>query len=144
MPECNLAPRTRPAAVVVWSSWKVGLSEAIRRIGEQLLAHKSFGAIEILGLREYVAPNAGIDDEPTMRFELVVSSPGGSQGAWSTEDVFNLRSEAWALLAQEGISLTPTVDLLPDNPSRREMRKMRMTSHEHWTLTIGYERSDKT
>lgn len=94
------------------------LSEAIRRIGEQLLAHKSFGSIEIRGVRVYV--DAGIDDEPTMRFELVVSSPGGSQGAWSTEDVFNLRSEVWALLAQEGIPLTPTVDLLPDTPDPAE------------------------
>lgn len=63
-------------------------------------------------MRVYV--DATLDDQPTMRFEFVVSSPSGSQGAWSTEDVFHLRSEVWALLAQEGIPLTPTVDLLPE------------------------------
>jgi hypothetical protein len=87
------------------------LSEAIQRTGTELLDHKPFGSIEIRKVRVYVDAT---DDEPTLRFELVVSSPSGSQGAWSTEDVFNLRSEVWSMLAHEGIPLTPTVDLLPD------------------------------
>jgi len=90
------------------------LSEAIKRTATELLEREHFGSIAIRQVRAYL--DAAREDEPTLRFELVVSSPSGSQGAWSTEDVFKLRSEVWALLAREGISLTPTVDLLPDKP----------------------------
>jgi hypothetical protein len=88
------------------------LSDAAQRTGIELLEHRRFGSIEIRHVRVHV--DAAREDEPTLRFELVVSSPSGSQGAWSTEDVFNLRSEVRAILAREGIPLTPTVDLLPD------------------------------
>jgi hypothetical protein len=94
------------------------LSEALQRAAAELLQRKHFGSVEIRQVRAYL--DAAREDEPTLRFELVVSSPSGSQGAWSTEDVFNLRSEVWALLAREGISLTPTVDLLPDNPESED------------------------
>ncbi|HEX4482768.1 MAG TPA: hypothetical protein VH081_03205 [Solirubrobacteraceae bacterium] len=94
------------------------LTEAIGRAGTELLGRKHFGSIEIRQVRVYV--DAAREDEPTLRFELIVSSPSGSQGAWSTDDVFNLRSAVWTLLADEGIPLTPTVDLLPDTPETED------------------------
>jgi hypothetical protein len=90
------------------------LSDAIQRTGMELYERRQFGSIEIRQVRVYI--DSAREDEPTLRFELIVSSPSGSQGAWSTDDVFNLRSAVWTLLADEGIPLTPTVDLLPDTP----------------------------
>jgi hypothetical protein len=90
------------------------LREAIDRVMKRV-TEQAYGSIKIREATAWIGERE-VEDAPALRFEFVVSSPRGSEGAWATDDVFRLRSAVWDALAQEGIYLTPAVDLIPDKP----------------------------
>jgi len=89
------------------------LTDALTTVETRLLDRGHFGAIQLRDVD--VVITASENDEPQIIFEIKVSAPSGTQGAWSTEDVFALRSAVWQLLSEANITFFPVVALHPDS-----------------------------